>query len=158
VLRSVSTTIGMPGEEIVPPEDQIDRMMQEEQRAKQQGSIDAAVAKAVSSGVEAGVKRITTELTSGILATHAQMPQGNPTHIGTPGDPSFGQGQNHTNNPDMDLGQQQSSPQQPGSMAHGAAQAQGRQPTPLSNSMGPQTHLTGNQPGPHAKPVSGGVG
>jgi len=156
VLRSVSTTIGMPGEEIVPSEDQIDKMVHEEQKAKQAGTIDAAVAKAVAGGVEAGVKRITTELTAGVLASHAQMPEGKPTHIGTPGDPSMGQ--SSTNNPDMDLGQQQSSPQQAGSMAHGAAQAQGRQPSPLSQSMGPQTHLTGNQPGPGSKPVSGGVG
>lgn len=157
VLRSVSTTIGMPGEEIVPPEDQIEKMIAEEQKAKQSGSIDAAVSKAVAGGVEAGVKRITTELTAGTLAARAQMPEGNPTHLGTPGDATFGQG-NQTNNPEMDLGQQQSSPQQGGSMAHGAAQAQGRQPSPLSQSMGPQTHLTGNQKGPGAKPVSGGVG
>ncbi len=156
VLRSVSTTIGMPGEEIVPSENEIEKMVKEEMRAKQSGSIDAAVAKAVSSGVEAGVKRITTELTAGQLAAHAQMPEGNPTHIGTPGDPTMGQSQ--ASDPNMDLGQQQSSPQQPGSMAHGAAQAQGNKPGALSNSMGPQTHLMGRgQPAPGGK-VTGGVG
>jgi hypothetical protein len=156
VLRSVSTTIGMPGEEIVPSEDQIEKMVQAEQKQKQAGQIDQAVQEAVTKGVEAGVKRITTELTSGVLASHAQMPTGKPTHISNGGDPSMGQSQ--TNNPDMDLGRQQSSPQPSGSMAHGAAQAQGNQPSPLSQSMGPQTHLTGNQRGPGAKPVSGGVG
>lgn len=143
VLRSVSTTIGMPGEEIVPSENEIEKMVKEEQKAKQSGTIDAAVAKAVAGGVEAGVKRITTELTAGVLASHAQMPEGKPTHLGTPGDPSMGQSQ--TNNPDMDL-------------SSGAAQAQGNQPSPLSKSMGPQTHLMGHgQPQPGGK-VTGGVG
>jgi hypothetical protein len=156
VLRSVSTTIGMPGEEIVPPEDQIEKMAQAEQKQQQngQGAIDAAVNKAVDMGVAAGVKRIVTELTAGKLAMQEQMPEGPAAHIGTPG------GVSTTSNPGMDLGgeQQQSSPQAPGSVAHGAAQAQGAKPSQLSNSMGPQTHLMGNQPGPGAKPVSGGVG
>jgi hypothetical protein len=157
VLRSVSTTIGMPGEEIVPPEDQIEKMAQAEQKQQQngQGAIDAAVNKAVDMGVAAGVKRIVTELTAGKLAMQEQMPEGPPAHIGTPGG-----GQSTTSNPGMDLGgeQQQSSPQAPGSVAHGAAQAQGNKPSALSQSMGPQTHLMGNQPGAGAKPVSGGVG
>ena len=156
VLRSVSTTIGMPGEEIVPPEDAIEKMMMEEQKAKQTGPIDQAVQEAVTKGVEAGVKKITSQLTEGVLATRAQMPDGYPERPGM--QQQNPEGQSSTNNPGMDLGQQQSSPQQPGSMAHGAAQAQGRQPSPLSQSMGPQTHLTGNQRGPGAKPVSGGVG
>jgi hypothetical protein len=158
VLRSVSTTIGMPGEEIVPPEDQIEKMQQQEQQqaASGQGAIDAAVNKAVDQGVAAGVKRIVTELTAGKLAMQEHMPEGPSTHIGTPGGPQ----QPQTNNPSMDLGreQQQSSPHPGGSMAHGAAQAQGSQPTPLSNSMGPQTHLMGSgQPAPGGK-VTGGVG
>jgi hypothetical protein len=156
ILRSVSTTIGMPGEEIVPPEDQIDKMVQQEQKKEQQGGgeIDAAVNKAVDMGVAAGVKRIVTELTAGKLAMQEQMPEGKPTHIGTPG------GMSTTNNPGMDLGgeQQQSSPHPTGSMAHNAAQASGAKPSPLSQSMGPQTHLTGNQPGPGAHQVTGGVG
>ena len=103
VLRSVSTTIGMPGEEIVPAEDQIDKMMQAEKQAQASGSgeIDAAVHKAVTMGVEAGVKRITTELTAGVLAARGQMPEGPPTHIGTPAG-----SMSTTNNPGMDLGQQ----------------------------------------------------
>lgn len=157
VLRSVSTTIGMPGEDIVPPDDAIDKMVEQEkqQQAGGQGEIDEAVHKAVTLGVEAGVKRITTELTAGVLASRGQMPEGPPTHIGTPSG-----GMSTTNNPGMDLGgeQQQSSPHPTGSIAHGAAQAQGNKPSQLSQSMGPQTHLMGNQPGPGAKPVTGGVG
>jgi hypothetical protein len=157
VLRSVSTTIGMPGEDIVPTDDKIERMEQEQQQQAQSGGIDQLIQKAVNEGVEAGVKRIATELTSGSLAARAAMPEGKPTHIGTPG------GFPQTNNPGMDLGGQQpgaenTSPHPTGSPAHMAAQAQGAQPSQLSRSMGPQTHLMGNQPGPGAKPVSGGVG
>ncbi len=144
VLRNVSTTIGMPGEEIVPSEDQIEQMMKQQQAQEQSGgNIDAMISQAVNKGVEAGVKRITTELTSGILAQHEQMPEGKPTHIGTLG------GQSTMSDPSLDAGP-------PG--AQDAARAQGMQPSQLSQSMGPQTHLTGSQPGAGAKPVSGGVG
>lgn len=151
VLRSVSTTIGMPGEEIVPDDDAIEKMMKEEQQQNKdgRGEIDAAVHKAVTLGVESGVKRITTELTAGVLAARGQMPEGPPTHIGTPG--AMG-GQSSTNNPGMDLGHQH--PQD--GTAERAAQAQGSQPGHLSNSMGPQTHLMGHgQPQPGGK-VTGG--
>lgn len=149
VLRSVSTTIGMPGEEIVPSEDQIEKMAQDEQKqaASGQGAIDAAVNKAVDMGVAAGVKRIVTELTAGKLAMQEQMPEGPAAHIGTPG------GASQTNNPAMDLGQGQH-PQD--GTAERAAQAQGSQPGHLSQSMGPQTHLMGHgQPAPGGK-VTGG--
>jgi hypothetical protein len=156
VLRSVSTTIGMPGEDIVPPEEAMERMEQDEKKAQMsgQGAIDAAVTKAVSQGVEAGVKRITTELTAGVLATRAQMPEGPATHIGTPG-VMGNEGQTSTNNPDMQLG----GDKHPNDgTTERAAQAQGNQPSPLSQSMGPQTHLVGNQPGAGAHQVTGGVG
>jgi len=144
VLRNVSSTIGMPGEEIVPSEDQIEQMMkQQEQQAQNGGNIDTLITQAVNQGVEAGVKRITTELTSGILAQREQMPEGKPTHIGTLG------GQSTMSDPSLDAGP-------PG--PQDASRAQGMQPSQLSQSMGPQTHLTGSQPGAGAKPVSGGVG
>jgi hypothetical protein len=148
VLRSVSTTIGMPGDDIVPTEDAIDQMMKQQQaQAQQGGDIDALIQKNVQEGVAAGVKLITKELTSGVLAQHEQMGEGPPAHIGTP--PGAGalppSGVTQTNNPGMDL-------------AQSAAQAQGNQPSQPSQSMGPQTHLTGNQPGPGAKQVTGGVG
>ena len=151
ILRSVSTTIGMPGEEIVPPQDQIDKMVQQEQQQQQNGGgqIEALINKAVDEGVAAGVKRIATELTAGRIASGEGMAEGPPAHVGTPG------GQSTTNNPGMDLGQQ---PHPNDGTAQRAAAAQGNQPSPLSNSMGPQTHLVGNQPGPGAMPVIGGVG
>jgi hypothetical protein len=145
VLRSVSTTIGMPGENIVPSEQQMEQMAQQEkQQAAQGGDLTAMVEKGVQRGVEAGVQRISTELTSGLLAQRAQLPEGPPAHLGTvAGAPQ----QPATNNPAMDLGRDQ-----------GAAQAQGNQPPKSSQSMGPQTHLTGNQPTPGGGQVQGGVG
>lgn len=149
VLRSVATTIGMPGEEIVPSEDQIDKMMADQKKQEQNGGdIEGAITAAVNKGVEAGVKRITTELTSGVLATRAQMPEGPPAHIGTP---SSMPGSQPTSSGGTDLGQPGG-----GSIAQGAAQAQGNKPGQLSNSMGPQTHLMGTgQPAPGGK-VTGG--
>lgn len=157
VLRSVSTTIGMPGEDIVPPEEQIERMEQAQQKAEQSGSqtLDALIQKKIEEGVAAAAGLIAKEITAAKLAMQEQMPDGKPIHIGTP---SGNEGQSSASEPGVDMGQQQSSPHPTGSMAHAAAQAQGKQPSQLSNSMGPQTHLTGNQPGAGAKPVTGGVG
>ena len=153
VLRSVSTTIGMPGDEIVPNEQQIEQMAVDEKKAQASGPIEEMINKAVDEGVAAGVKRITMELTAGRIAPTEGMAEGPPAHVGTPGAP---QGQSSTNNPGMDLGGQQGHPND--GTAQRAAAAQGNQPSPLSHSMGPQTHLTGNQPGPGAMPVTGGVG
>src|ERR1035437_10281980 len=52
VLRTVSQTIGMPGDEIVPSEDKIEKMEEAQQQQAQSGSgeIDAAVHKAVTAG------------------------------------------------------------------------------------------------------------
>ena len=136
MLRSVSNTIGMEGEEIVPPEQEIDKMVEQQQAQEAQGPpLDEQVQKGVEKGVEAGVQRISTELTAGLLAARAQMPEGMPTHIGTlPG----GNEPPATNNPGMDLG--------PGG---DAARAQGAQaPHGVGGGMAPTTALTGNQPGP----------
>ncbi len=141
VLRAVSTTIGLDGDQIVPSEDAIEKMDKEQKAKAESGPIDAAVQKAVAQGVEAGVKRITTELTAGSLAARAHMPEGAPTHIGTPG--GFGgEGEQHPND----------------GTAQRAAQAQGNQPTPGSNAMGPITNTVGPPPGPGAHQVTGGVG
>jgi hypothetical protein len=144
VLRSVSQDIGMPGEEVVPSEDAIEKMEQEhKQQAANGGNIDELIQQAVNKGVEAGVKRISTELTAGVLATHAHMPEGAPTHIGTPGSMDGG-------DPSVDLGHPQNQPQ--GQPPQGAP---GNQPPAPSQSMGPQTHLVGTgQPMP-GKPMGG---
>lgn len=146
VLRSVSSTIGMPGEDIVPPEEMIEKMQQSQEKDAQSGEIDAAVNKAVAAGVEAGTKRIVTEITAGRLAMKQEMPLGNPTHIGTP------DGENGSGGGPEGAGQHSDG----GTHAGMAAQAQGMQPPRSNGSMGPQTHLVGSQPkNPGARPHGG---
>ncbi len=152
VLRSVSQTIGMDGTTIVPSEQVLEKMEKENQKAAANGGIEAMIEKKVNEGVAAGVKKIASELSAGVLAARAQMPEGKPTHLGTlgdfPGGPDMnGGGQGQASDPGMDAG-----------MEGGARQAMGNKPSALSNSMGPQTHLTGTgQPGVGGK-VTGGHG
>jgi hypothetical protein len=148
ILRNVSTTIGMDGEEIVPPEDVIDKMVAAEQAQQQgPGSVQEQITKGVQQGVEAGIQRITTELVAGQLAPQEGMTEGPPAHVGTPGG---GQGQ---------PGQ----PGQPG-QTPGARVGQGQQPGQVTShaqgpgAMAPTTSLTGPSPGGGAMPVSPGVG
>ncbi len=87
VLRSVSNTIGLDGEGVVPSDDKLEKMQEAHEKQQQnaaQQQIDQAVQKGVERGVEAGVQRISTELVAGVLATRQQMPEGPPAHIGTP--------------------------------------------------------------------------
>lgn len=149
VLRSVSTTIGLDGEGVVPPEDQIDKMVQQEQEQNQGGgSLNAQVEQGIQAGVKAGVSRISTELTAGLLASAAHMPEGPPAHIGTlEGAPPPPAGENggqagHTNNPSVDQAARQSQGDQHGQIAAGG--------------LGPQTALVGNMKGPNAMPISPG--
>jgi hypothetical protein len=150
MLRSVSTTIGMTGEEIVPPEDQIDQMVAQEKQQQASGgpAIQQRVETGVQKGVEAGVQRIATELTAGVLAARGGMPEGPPVHIGTPES-----GQPTTNNPAMDLGPQ-------GDPARAARIGQGTKQGPLvGGGMAPNSaNLVGPTPGPGAHPISPGVG
>ena len=154
ILRSVASTIGMDGEEIVPPEQEMEKMQEQEQQAGPQQAIDAKVQEGVMKGVEAGVQRIATELTAGTLAARAQMPEGPPTHIGTPeGQPQPGPGggaapQGHASNPGA---------MTPSAAAMGPASGQKQGPK-VAGGMAPQTHVTGNQPGTDAFPISPGVG
>ena len=144
VLRAVSSTIGLPGEHVVPSEQE---MQQKVQQQKQQqaggGALLPHVEQGVQKGVQAGVQRISTELTAGLLAAQAHLPEGMPTHIGTL--PTNEGAPPATNNP---------------AISHNAAQAQGAQPSRLTaGGMGPQTHLVGNMSGPaQAHPISPGPG
>ena len=147
VLRAVSQTIGLNGEQVVPPEDQLERMATQQQQQQQTGPVGKVVQQAVQKGIGLGVQRIATELTAGDIAQQFGMPEGLPTHIGT----EAANQPPATNNPAMDAG--------PGGMAARAAASQGSQPSPMTRGgMGPATNLTGNQPGPGAKPISAGVG
>ena len=151
ILRAVASTIGLDGEEIVPPEQVMEKMeAQEQQQAAQGGgNVQQAIEKGVQQGVQAGVQRITTELTAGDIAEKMQMPEGPPAHVGTP---AGNEGQPPaTNNPGMDLGQ---------SSVAGARQGQGtKQPTLSRQGMAPNVaNLTGNTPNPQAALNSPGVG
>jgi len=147
VLRSVSQTIGLDGEVIVPTEEKLEQMQQQQaKRGQQGGNMGAAVEKGVQKGVELGVQKMTSELTAGGLAANAHIPPGPPTHLGT--EPPAGPG---------GPGGPGGSP--PGGTPGLAAQAQGAQPSPLTTRhMGPVTNLVGKPPGPGAIPIGGGVG
>lgn len=152
VLRSVSTTIGLNGEDVVPSADQIEKMVEREKDEEAKGGSAAEAIKAgVEKGVQAGVARITTELVSGEIAAQIGMPEGNPTHIGTDAQ-GFG--------PPDQQGQNPSQSGQPGqSAAKDAAVGQGSKQGKLSQGgMGPQTHLVGSQPGQGAHRLSPGTG
>jgi hypothetical protein len=167
VLRSVASTIGLNGEELVPDDEKLDKLQQDEKESSQNASTVQAVNKGVDAGVKAGVQRITTEITSGLLAQDERMPLGPATHIGTPpgaggpvapGGPTQAQpngapqGKGGPGDPAAPQGPPQNS-------AHAAARAQGSQPSQISTGhMGPQTSLAGNAKGPGAIPVQGGAG
>lgn len=152
VLRSVSTTIGMPGEDIVPPEEQIEKMQMAEEKSQQSGTqtLDALIQKKVEEGVASAASLISKEITAAKLAMQEQMPEGKPIHIGTPSM----EGQSISSGGGIDMAQ----PHPNDGTVERAAQAQGNQAAPLSQSMGPQTHLLGNQPNGGQHAVSGGVG
>lgn len=143
VLRAISTTIGLDGDAVVPSEEQIERMVRQEETQAQHGTAVEAIQEGVRKGVEAGVQRIATELTSGEIAAQIGMPEGNPTHIGTDAQ-GFGP-----------PGQQGQGDQQGKDAAAGQGGKQGQ----LSQGgMGPQTHLVGSQPGQAAHRLSPGSG
>jgi hypothetical protein len=135
VLRAVATPLGIDGETIVPPDQVLDQMETQQKQQQAEGPLMQQVEKGIQGGVEQGLRKITTELTAGLLAARLQMPEGMPTHIGT-------------------------LPEHNGGGVEEAARvASGTKPTPVSTQhMGPQTSLVGNQPGPTATPVQGGVG
>jgi hypothetical protein len=149
VLRSVSETLGMNSTRIVPPEDVLDKMEQEEKQEAQNGPINKEIDEAVTKGVGAGVKRIATELTAAGIAMQEDMGMGPPTHIGTEGAGA---------QPSANGGQPGAGHGTTGSIEQGARKAQGSQPSQPNKSMGPQTHLTGSQPKNPNSAVAGGVG
>jgi len=144
LLRNVSNTLAVDGENVVPNDQVLDQMVQQEKQTAANAPMIQRVEQGVQAGVEAGVKRITTELTAGELAMQAHLPEGNPTHLGT-----MPAGGGETNNPEMDLGRNPAEQR--------AAQAQGNQPPRPGGGMAPQTNLVGHPPGPHAG-LAPGVG
>lgn len=147
VLRSVSTTIGLQGDNIVPPEQVMEQKQAEADQQQQTGPVMQKIQQGVITGVEAGIKRITTELTAGQIAANMRLPEGPPVHIGTPeGQPGGAPGQPGALLP-------------AGNMQANAAHAQGAQPprpgeqtpqatAPRANTVGPPT--------PNARPITQG--
>lgn len=127
ILRSVSQTLGLPGEEIVPTDKEL--AQRQTQQAQQQAN--APITKAVQDGVVSGVTLGAQAIVKEILATHVpeqiqagaatQSPLGGGAATPPPGSPS--------------------------SMQQAAAQAQGMQPTPPQEG-GPQTNTVGAGQGP----------
>jgi hypothetical protein len=145
LLRAVSTDLGISGEDIVPDEEILERMQEDEKKNAASASIDERVEKGVQMGVEAGVKRISTEIVAGELAMRQEMPLGNPGHLGSdaaPAGPGIGQPP-ATNNPEMDLG-----------AGGDAARAQGAQSPRGSKGMAPQTNTVQSQ-NPSNRPSPG---
>lgn len=155
VLRAISETIGLNGEEVVPSEDSIERMMKEEEHAKKSGTASQAIEEGVQAGIKAGIQRITAELTAGEIGQQLGMPLGMGSHLGTDS-PQVGP-----------PGEGGAGGQGDGKVADGngpptgkdAAAGQGSKQGKLSQGgMGPQTHLVGSQPGQAAHRLSPGSG
>ncbi len=132
-LRAVSTTIGLSGEQLVPPDEQLDQMQQAAKQQQANGPVMQQIQTGVMKGVEAGVQRITTELAAGQIAMKLGMPEGMPTHIGTPAGQPPGPGQ----------------AAQPGvPMPQAAAQAQGNQAPRAPEGPPSAGNVAGNAPKP----------
>jgi hypothetical protein len=138
VLRSVSQTIGLDGEAVVPTDDELQKKEQAQQQGAEQQALSQRVEQGIQLGVQQGVSKISTELTAGLLAAQAGGMGASPG--GLPGGP-----------PGMPPG------------VNPAAQAQGNQPSPMSNAPTQGANLMGNQPAPpgpggRPAPIGGGPG
>jgi len=174
VLRSIATTIGLNGEEVVPSEEKLDAMEKQEAKQREHGPVLEQIEQGVQKGVGQGVQKITSELTA--LGIGPQVGLDQQQDVGPDGAP--GEGPPPGGGPmrnDRDGGvvpgpgkgpfgaqPQGGKPGGQGNVAQMAAYGQGTRRGPPTGGMGPQTHLVGNQPrgpGPGATPrLSPGVG
>lgn len=179
VLRSISTTIGLNGEEVVPNEEKLEQMEKHEQKQREQGPVLEQVEQGVQKGVQAGVQQITKDLTALALGPQVGLDQMQPAtgSEGAPGGagaPPPGNGPVRTPQdggvvPNMGKGPFGAQPpggppggNRGGNIAQMAAYGQGTRRGPPPGGMGPQTSVVGNQPrvpGPGGPPrLSPGVG
>jgi hypothetical protein len=173
VLRSVSQTIGLDGDKVVPSDEELQKKQEAKEKGKQQQDLTEQVDKGIQTGVELGVQKLTTELTQGFLASHVQMPEdpGAPDGGGAPGGPGMGPppggppGTGALGAPPG--GPPGMGPPPGGQPGGGGAQMmrnmQGARPTPMSNQMTQPANVVGNQPGPmgpggRPRPIIGGPG
>jgi hypothetical protein len=144
ILRSVSQTIGLDGDAIVPSDDELEKQQAAQQQGAEQQALDKRVEAGVQMGVQLGTQKIASELTAGLLAAHGAGQPGNGPQSGAPPPPPGGA-------PAGPPG----SPAPGGPMDQAARQAQGNQPSSMSQAKSLQTNLVGNQsapPGPGARP------
>jgi hypothetical protein len=154
VLRSVASDIGLPGEQVVPAQKQLEQM--DAQANQPPPPVNPqSISEAMNKGVAAGVQRVITELTAGQLAMLEGMPEGMPTHIGTPAGGAM------PPQPGQPGGPPGMSPPVPGAhinLPQASAQAQGMRTAPAAAKGGPQlANSVSNTPGPGAK-ISPGPG
>jgi hypothetical protein len=152
VLRSVSQTIGLDGDKVVPSDEALQKKQEAKEKNKQAADISEQVDKGIQEGVEQGVRKITSELTSGFLASRAQLPE-DPGMEGQEGGMP-GQAQPGTGGPPGMGGS-------PG--GEQMRQAQGAQPSRMSNQLTQPQNVVGNQPKPpgpggRPRPIVGGPG
>jgi len=157
VLRAVASDIGLPGEQVIPAQKQLEQM-DAQANAPPPPVNPQSITEAMNKGVAAGVQRVITELTAGQLAMLEGMPEGMPTHIGTPaGQP----GMPMPPQPGQPGGPPGMSPPVPGAhinLPQASAQAQGMRTAPAAAAGGPQlANSVSNTPGPGAK-ISPGPG
>lgn len=176
VLRSIATTIGLNGEEVVPNEDKLEQMEKQEQKQREHGPVMEQIEQGVQKGVGQGVQRITSELVAlgigpevGLNQTEPGM-EGEPGGGGPPGNGPMRTPQDGGVVPGGGPGKGPFGAQPQGgrpgmgggNVAQMAAYGQGTRRGPPTQGMGPQTHLVGNQPspvGPGGPPrLSPGVG
>jgi hypothetical protein len=166
VLRSVSQTIGLDGEEVVPSAEELGKKQEAQKQKEQVKAINEQVDKGIQAGVEQGVQKIASELTAGFLASHAAMPGEEPGGMagGPPGGaPAGPPGALPGQPPGLGAGPGPGGPPRPAGMGEAARQAQGARPTPLSNQQAMPGNVVGNQrrpmqPGMRPPPIGGGPG
>ena len=153
VLRSVSDTIGLSGDKVVPSDAELAKKQEKQQESEQNKAINQKVDEGIQTGVELGVQKFTSELTTGFLASNAQMPgEGG----GVPPSPGGSSGMGVPPGPSGAGGP-------PGNMDQAARQAQGAQPTPMNRQLAQPSNVVGNQrqppvPGQRLPPPGGGPG
>ena len=150
LLRKVLDGI-VPGEDIVPDDQKLDQLQQQQERQQQLGPLTQKVQEGVATGVRQGLARITADLTAGGLAQQLGIPEGPPVHEGVvpgqPGQPGAGGGGGLGGAAPANV------PAGAGPVAANAGKAQGNQPSPLSTKdQGPQTRVVGS---PSQSPVMG---
>jgi hypothetical protein len=153
VLRSVSQTIGLDGDVIVPSDDELDKRQAQQQQGSEQQALNQRVEQGIQMGVQLGTQKIASELTSGLLASQAAGP-GGPPGLGTP---------SGAMPPGSPGGPPPGGPPMGAPMAQAAKNMQGNQPSPMSNQNSQPANVVGNQPappGPGGRPpaIGGGPG